>query len=85
MHAVWELFAGNALQEAAGPLWREDGGWQATPVYRREALPEGAAFDGPAIVAQFDSTTVVEPGQSARLDDFGNLVITVPNPFGDAP
>lgn len=75
----------DGARQATRDVWFEDGGWQATPVYRREALPEGAAFDGPAIVGQFDSTTVVEPGQSAQLDDFGNLVITVPNPFGDAP
>lgn len=75
----------DGARQATRDVWFETGGWQATPVYRREALPEGAAFEGPAIVAQFDSTTVIEPGQSARLDDFGNLVITVPNPFGDAP
>ncbi|SDF58678.1 hydantoinase/oxoprolinase family protein [Thalassobaculum litoreum] len=64
-------------QETTRDVWFEDGGWQVTPIYRRERLPEGAAFDGPAIVAQFDSTTVIEPGQSARLDDFGNLLVSV--------
>lgn len=75
----------DGARETARPVWFEGAGWCETPVYRRETLPADAAFDGPAIVAQFDSTTVIEPGQSARLDPFGNLVITVPNPFGDAP
>ena len=30
------------------------GGWAETPVYRRERLPPGAMFDGPAIVEQLD-------------------------------
>lgn len=67
----------DGARDATRDVWFEDGGWHATPVYRREWLPEGAAFDGPAIVAQFDSTTVIEPGQSAQLDDFGNLLVSV--------
>ncbi len=67
----------DGARETRRDVWFEDGGWQATPVYRRERLPEGAAVDGPAIVAQFDSTTVIEPGQSARLDEFGNLLVSV--------
>ncbi len=58
-------------------VWFEQGGRVDTPVYRRERLPDGAGFAGPAIVAQFDATTVIEPGQSARLDPDGNLLVTV--------
>ena len=32
-------------------------------------------FAGPAIVEQFDSTTVVPPGMSARVDAFLNILI----------
>jgi N-methylhydantoinase A len=45
------------------------------PVYRRDDLPRRAAFRGPAIVEQMDATTVVLPGQRARLDRWGNLVL----------
>lgn len=58
-------------------VWFEQAGRADTPVYRRERLPEGAVIAGPAIVAQFDATTVIEPGQAARLDRDGNLVIAV--------
>ena len=54
-----------------------DGGWRETPVYRREDLAPGAAFAGPAIVEQLDSTTVVEPGDTVRVDPLGNLDIAV--------
>jgi N-methylhydantoinase A len=32
---------------------------------------------GPAIVEQLDTTTVIEPGDGARVDALGNLEITV--------
>ena len=54
-----------------------DGAWQDTPIYRREQLGVGAEFEGPAIVEQLDSTTVIEPGDRVRVDALGNLEITV--------
>jgi N-methylhydantoinase A len=46
------------------------------PVYSREKLRAGHRFTGPAIVEQYDSTTVVCPGQAATVDRYGNLVVT---------
>ena len=57
-------------------VWFDDG-WAATPVYRRERLPLGVTIAGPAIIAQLDATTVLEPGCRARQDPLGNLVITL--------
>jgi N-methylhydantoinase A len=54
-----------------------DGGWHDTPIYRREHLAAGAALTGPAIVEQLDTTTVIEPGDRAAVDAFGNIEITV--------
>jgi N-methylhydantoinase A len=54
-----------------------DGAWHDTPVYQRERLAVGVRFDGPAIVEQFDSTTVIEPGDKVEVDSLGNLIITV--------
>jgi N-methylhydantoinase A len=47
-----------------------------TPTYARERLQPGDCLDGPAIIEEFGSTTVVFPGQIARVDDYANLVIT---------
>jgi N-methylhydantoinase A len=47
-----------------------------TAFYRREALPLDAPFDGPAVVLQKDSTTVVPPGWRATADGEGNLILT---------
>jgi N-methylhydantoinase A len=49
----------------------------ATPVYRRPQLPTGMPIAGPAIVEQADTTTVIEPGQTAVLDAAQNLVVTL--------
>jgi N-methylhydantoinase A len=48
-----------------------------TPIYQRALLPLGAQFDGPAIVEQPDTTTVVYPGFTCRVDDAGNLLLTL--------
>jgi N-methylhydantoinase A len=50
-------------------------GWTKSPVYDRGGLGFGHQFDGPAIVEQMDSTTLVLPGQSARVDAYLNLAI----------
>jgi N-methylhydantoinase A len=46
-----------------------------TPVYGRAHLRPGDAFDGPAVVEQYDATTYVAPGWAAHVDGFGNLVM----------
>lgn len=46
-----------------------------TPVFERDALRPGAVINGPLIVEERFSNTVVPPGQRLRVDDFGNLVI----------
>ena len=43
------------------------------PVYDRAWLT-ASAIDGPAVIEQFDSTTVLPHGWTARLDRFGNIV-----------
>ncbi len=74
---------GGSLEVALirwGPVWfRVEGrlGPLSTPFYRRAALPAGARFDGPAIVLQPDSTTVVPPGAVCAVEATGDLVITI--------
>src|SRR6188472_1449809 len=48
-----------------------------TRYYDREALEAGNRLVGPAIVNQYDSTTVIPPGVEAHVDRFGNIVIEV--------
>jgi len=53
-----------------------DGKFQDTPVYERASLGAGAQLDGPAIVEEFGSTTVVFPGQHLNVDAHGILIIS---------
>ena len=46
-----------------------------TKIYDRSKMTPGAKFDGPAIVTEFDSTTVVLPGYVAEMDEFYNILI----------
>ena len=46
-----------------------------TTIYDRQRLGVGANFAGPAIVEQFDATSVVPPGWHASVDRFGNLIL----------
>jgi N-methylhydantoinase A len=56
---------------------RFDGRTISCPVYQREKLDVGVAFAGPAVVDQLDCTTVIFPGQQARVDAHKNIVITM--------
>ena len=53
-----------------------DGAYVETPIYDRARLGSGDALDGPAIVEEPGSTTVVFPTLAARVDDFGNLILS---------
>jgi N-methylhydantoinase A/oxoprolinase/acetone carboxylase beta subunit len=48
-----------------------------TRYYARQALRAGNRLQGPAIVNQYDSTTVIPPGISAHVDRYGNLIMEV--------
>lgn len=57
------------------PVWF-DRAPQSTGLYLRERLQPGHAFAGPAVVFQYDTTTVVPPAWQAHVDPFSNLVLT---------
>jgi 5-oxoprolinase (ATP-hydrolysing) len=53
-----------------------EGRWHDAPLHRREELRPGDAVTGPAIVAEADATTVVEPGWQATANERGHLILT---------
>ena len=63
---------GKAWFRVGGELRQVD-----TRYYDRSALKAGNRLDGPAIVNQYDTTTVIPPGLTAQVDRFGNIVIEV--------
>ena len=68
--AAAKLRVGSCSFRVDGRLARFD-----TPYYRREAIPANSPFEGPAVVLQHDTTTVVPPGWTATAETNSNLIL----------
>ncbi len=55
--------------------WAELGDFEPTPIFSGERLVAGNVVSGPAIVQVPDTTIVVHPFQTARVDPYGNVLI----------
>lgn len=71
--------AGDVLLERR-KVWFSD--WIECPVYRRDAMRAGYAFEGPAIVEEAGGTSVLPPGWSAQVHAGGALICTTPGSAG---
>ena len=71
--ALWQTALESARREIRKA--RFDGETVDCPVYQREGLDVDLEISGPAIIDQLDCTTVIFPGQRARVDDYHNLII----------
>jgi N-methylhydantoinase A len=57
-------------------LWLpEAGGFVPCPIYARDKLEAGNRISGPAIVEQMDTTSVILPGTTARVEPYLNLIV----------
>ena len=66
-----------AAQKATRSVYfAESDGYVECPIYDRYRLGPGGVLEGPAIVEEIDSTTVIHPGYQAQVDKFGNLILT---------
>jgi N-methylhydantoinase A len=66
----------SAARTGAREVWMpEAGGFTECPVYAREGLKPGNRIDGPAIVEQMDTTTVILPDMQATVDGYLNLIL----------
>ncbi|MCY3831700.1 MAG: hydantoinase/oxoprolinase family protein [Chloroflexi bacterium] len=74
--AAPEAPAGDGAPYACRPVrLAPDQAPQVTPVYRREQLAQGWSAEGPLIIEEAASTTVVTPGWSARMAAGGCLLL----------
>lgn len=69
-----DAVAVDAKPKATVPFWAEGREWPA-PVFDRIALRPGQLVNGPAIILDPTSTTVVEPGWRIHLTERGHLVV----------
>ncbi len=68
---------GPPVPSGVRPVWFDRSGAKETPIFSRDLLEAGDEIAGPAIVEQLDTTTVIFPGDAARVDAHGNLLIEV--------
>ena len=52
------------------------GSWHPTEVYLRKDLPAGSVIDGPALIAEPNTTSFVELGWQARMSNQGSLLLS---------
>ena len=67
--------ASQALLTTRSVYFAESGGFVDCPIYDRYRFRAESVIDGPAIVAEMDSTTLIHPDYRARVDGNGNLLI----------
>jgi 5-oxoprolinase (ATP-hydrolysing) len=53
-----------------------EGAWQPTPFYERATLRPGDAVEGPAVLLEQNTTTVIEPGWRASVTSRNHLMLT---------
>jgi N-methylhydantoinase A len=70
-------------RKAMRPVYFDDS-FHDTVVYDRASLPPGFRLEGPAVIEEFGSTTVVFPGQHVEVDPHGILVIRAATPRPEA-
>ena len=74
-----DLCGPSLLADPAGTArtWFSEDAPLDTPIHERTGLPVGTRIDGPAIITQFDSTTVVPPGATVSVDAALNLIMEI--------
>nr|WP_315393392.1 hydantoinase B/oxoprolinase family protein [uncultured Duganella sp.] len=65
---------GAPVPDAMVPMYT-GGRWRETALYRRASTRVGDVVDGPAIIAEANATTVVEPGWRAEVTPHDHLVL----------
>ena len=65
---------GRPTRKAVRPVYF-DGAFRETHIYDRAVLPPAFRLDGPAVVEEFGSTTVVFPGHKLEVDPYGILIV----------
>ena len=69
--------AGAALRATKPVYFRSAGNYVPTKVYTRDRLRPGQKIEGPALIEEHASTTVIQPGDRLEVDVYGNLLIAI--------
>lgn len=67
----------NDARKGSRKVWFGEDDPLETEIYERELLPMRCVLQGPAIIEEQASTTVLYPGQKLTIDDHANLIVQV--------
>jgi len=75
-----EIVVAIAATQAPAAIVRaqmySNGAWHDVPVYKRDTLAPGHTMAGPAIIAEANATTVIEPGWQAEVTSRNDLLLS---------
>jgi N-methylhydantoinase A len=77
-HPAHEGGASGAFASTRPAYFRELEGYVDTAIHSRYDLPVGHELEGPAIIQERESTTLIPPGVSGVVDALGNIALTMP-------
>ena len=72
-----EVITPGPTRPQVRPVYFASTGWTDTPVFARAELAPGTELTGPAVIAGRDATILIPPRATARVDQMGNVIITV--------
>ncbi len=52
-----------------------DGNWLDTPVYNKALLLSGNVVEGPCIIDQLDTTTIIPPKVIGKINSLGYIIM----------
>ncbi|MCH7735998.1 MAG: hydantoinase/oxoprolinase family protein [Chloroflexi bacterium] len=65
----------KAIASQRQVFFDEAGGFVPCNIYVRDRLAPGSSIDGPAVLEGMDSTVLINPGWTGRIDDYGNCIM----------
>ena len=75
----------TALKGRRAVYFGEAGDFVETAVYDRYRVAAGDVIEGPAVFEERESTLVIGPGSTCRVQADGNLIVTLPAEMSRAP
>jgi N-methylhydantoinase A len=67
----------SVASKGSRPVYYPAHGFVETAVYGRERLRPGHAVEGPCLVEEIASTTVITPGAAGTVDEYGNIIVHI--------
>lgn len=67
---------GKGSEKGRRRVYFKGHGWIHSAVYERAGLGHGSRIDGPAVIEEPTATTLLHPGHTVEVDEYGNLMMT---------